>query len=78
MVFFILNKFVLFLVVLGLCCYAGFSLVVVSGGHSLLVLHQFLIGVLLLLLSMGSGHAGFSSCGVWALEHRLSSFDPGV
>ena len=26
-----------------------------------------------LLRSMGSRRAGFSSCGVWALEHRLSS-----
>ena len=28
---------------------------------------------LLLLQSTGSRHAGFSSCGTWALEHRLSS-----
>ena len=28
---------------------------------------------LLLLRSTGSRHAGFSSCGSWALEHRLSS-----
>ena len=32
-----------------------------------------LLTVVVLLQSMGSRFKGFSSCGVWALEHRLSS-----
>ena len=55
----------LFLAVLGLCCCAGFSLVAVSG---LLVAEW-----LLLLQSLDSRCAGFSSCGSRALEHRVSS-----
>ena len=51
----------------------GLSLVVVSGGYSLLRCVGFSLRWLLLLQSMGSRHAGFSSCGEWALECRLSS-----
>ena len=52
--------FCLFLAVLGLrCCTRAFSSCGERG--------------LLLLQSMGSKHTGFSSCGTWALEHRLSS-----
>ena len=44
----------LFLTVLVLRCCAGFSLVVVGGGDSVVALHGLLIG-------------GFSCCGAWAL-----------
>ena len=48
--------YVFILAVLGLCCYTGFSLVVGSGGYSLVV-HRLLVMASLeawLLLSMGS------------------------
>ena len=48
-------------------------LVAVSEGYSLLWCAGFSLRWLLLLQSTGSRHAGFSSCGSWALEHRLSS-----
>ena len=51
----------------------GFSLVVVSGDYSLLQFAGFSLQWLLLLQSMGSKHASFSSCGSRAPEHRLSS-----
>ena len=51
----------------------GFSLVAESGGYSLLQCAGFSLWWLLLLRSMGCRHAGFSSCGVWALECRLNS-----
>ena len=50
----------------------GLSLVAASGGYFSLCCAG-LLRWLLLLRSMGSRHAGFSSCGSWALEHRLSS-----
>ena len=50
-----------------------FSLVVASGGYSLLQCTGFLLRFLVLLQSMGSRHVGFSSCGSWAVECRLSS-----
>ena len=43
----------LFLVALGLDGCAGFSLVVASGGYSLIAVHRLLIVVVLLLQSMG-------------------------
>ena len=49
------------------------SLLEVSGGYSLLQCMGFSLRWLLLLRSMGSRCAGFSSCGSWALECRLSS-----
>ena len=49
------------------------SLVAVSGGCSSLGCVGFSLQWLLLLRSTGSRHAGFSSCGSRALEHRLSS-----
>ena len=52
---------------------AGFSLVVASGGYSLLWCVGFSLQWLLLLQSTGSRHMGFSSCGLRALECRLSS-----
>ena len=51
----------------------GLSLVVVSRGYSLLRCAGFSWRWLLLLWSTGSKYAGFSSCGSWALERRLSS-----
>ena len=51
----------------------GLSLVVASGGYSSLQCAGFSLPRLLLLRSMGSRHIGFSSCGAWAVERRLSS-----
>ena len=51
----------------------GLSLVVVSGGCSSLWCAGFSLRWLLLLRSTGSRCAGFSSCCLQALEHRLSS-----
>ena len=51
----------------------GLSLVAVSRGYSSLWCAGFSLQWLLLLRSMGSRHAGFSSCGSWSLERRLSS-----
>ena len=44
----------------------GLSLVAASGGYSLLQCAGFSLQWLLLLRSMGSRHAGFSSCSTWA------------
>ena len=63
----------LFLDALGLCCCAWAFLVVANGGYSLLWCADLSLQWLLLLWSMGSRHVGFSSCGSWAPEHRLSS-----
>ena len=49
------------------------SLVAASGGYSSLRCAGFSLQWLLLLWSTGSRRVGFSSCGSWALEHRLSS-----
>ena len=51
----------------------GLSLVVESGGYSLLWCTGFSLRWLLLLQSTGSRHVGFSSCGLQVLERRLSS-----
>ena len=51
----------------------GFSLVAVSGGYSSLRCTGFSLRWLLLLRSTDSKLAGFSSCGLRALERRLSS-----
>ena len=50
---------------LGLCCWAGLSLVVASGGYS--SMHR-----------AGFSLHGFSHCGAQALRHRLSSCDAGI
>ena len=50
------------------------SLVAASGGYSSLQCAGFSLQWLLLSRSTGSRCAGFSSCGSWALEHRLSSY----
>ena len=74
--YFLINLFILFIyfwlcwVFVAACRH---SLVVASGGYSSLQCVGFSLQWLLLLWSMGSRHAGFSSCGSWALEHRLSS-----
>ena len=44
-VFFLSNFISLFLAVMGLCCYAGFSLVEVSRSYSLVAMHGLLIAV---------------------------------
>ena len=51
----------------------GLSLVVASGGYSLLPCTGFSLWWLLLLQSTGSRCVGFSSCGTQTLECRLSS-----
>ena len=51
---------------------AGFSLVAASGGYSLLWCTGFSLWWLLLLQSMGSRHAGFSSCGTGAQQLWLA------
>ena len=51
----------------------GLSLVAASGGYSSLRYEGFSLRWLLLLESTGSRCAGFNSCGLWALELRLSS-----
>ena len=66
-------KTIYLLTVLSLCCCVGFSLAVASRGSSLLQWIGFSLQWLLLLWSVGSGVCGLSSCGSWALEHRLSS-----
>ena len=58
----------LFLAVLGLRCCAVFFLVAVSGGPFLVVVR----GLLITVASSALGHVGFSGCGFWALEHRVS------
>ena len=64
----------LFLALLGLHCYAGFPLVV-SGDYSLTAVRGSLIAVLPLVACVAQAlwRAGFSTCGSWALEHRLNS-----
>ena len=51
----------------------GLSLVAASGSYSSLQRAGFSSQWLLLLRSTGSRRVGFSSCGLWAPEHRLSS-----
>ena len=59
----------LFLAALGLRCCMGLSIVAASGGYSSLRCIGFSLQWFLFLRSMGSRHAGFHSCGWWALEH---------
>ena len=71
--FFNFYLFYLFLAALGLrCCTQAFSSCS-KRGYSLLRCAGLSLQWLLLLQSMGSRCAGFSSCGSRALEHRLSS-----
>ena len=48
--------------VLGLHCWAGSSLVVASGGYSLVTVHWLLVAV----ASLSTEQEGFSSCDAWA------------
>ena len=80
----VLNDFLkvcisLFAAVLGHCCCEGFSPVAASSGSSLVVVHRLLIvatphcraQVLGAWASVAAAH-GLSSCGLQALEHRIS------
>ena len=69
-IFFSIN----FLVVLGLPCCAGFSLVVASRGYSLAAERRRCRGFSCC-QARAPGHLDFSGCGSRALEHRLSSCD---
>ena len=60
----------LFLTVLSLHCWAGFSLVVASGGYSLAAVPGLLI-VVTLQNSISIECTGFSSCTVWAQQLQL-------
>ena len=71
--FFFFNFIYLLLAVLDVHCRAGFSLVAESGGYMLAALQGFVISVASLVVEHPSRSWGFSSCGSWALEHRLSS-----
>ena len=67
---------------LGLHCWAGFSLVAENGGYSRVVVHELLIAVVSLTPEHGlkgaqaSATAAYvlSSCISWALRHRLNSY----
>ena len=76
------NYFIyLFLAVLGLHCWVGFSLVAENGGYSRVAVHEVLIEVVSLSSEHGlkgaqaSAIAAYvlSSCISWVLEHRLNS-----
>ena len=69
----IYNFIYLFWSVLGLHCCAGFYLVAVSGGYSLAVVCVFLITVASIVVEHSLRCTGFSSCGSWALEHKLNN-----
>ena len=66
---------------LGLCCWVGFVLVVISGGSALVAVHGFLIMVASLVAQHGLQGVwasvtvvhGLSSCGSWAQKNRLNS-----
>ena len=62
----------LFLVVLGLHCCVGSSLVAGSRGQLFIEVHRLLIAVASLLQSTGSWAHELNSCSSWALEHRLN------
>ena len=64
--FFFFNLFIYFWLHWVFVTVRRLSLVVVSGGYSLLRCMGFSLRWLLLLQSMGSRCAGFSSCGWWA------------
>ena len=73
-----LKNFIYFIYVYFWLCWVfvavhGLSLVAVNGGYSSLRHVGFSLWWLLLLWSTSSRHTGFSSCGAWALERRLSS-----
>ena len=53
----------------------GLSPVMASGGYSLVAVCRLLIAIVPLIVDTGSRVRGLSSCGLWALEYRLSSCD---
>ena len=64
------NDFIYFCgLCLGLCCYADFSLVVVSGGYSA-------VGGVQASPCGASQVRGLRNCGSQALEHRLNTYGP--
>ena len=71
--FFLFNLFIYFWLRWVFIAECGLSLVAASGGYSSLRCAGFSLRWLLLLWSTGSRRVGFSSCGSWALERRLSS-----
>ena len=79
-------KIIYLLTVLSLCCCVGFSLAVASRGSSLLQWIGFSLQWLLLYTEQRLWGVqasvvaidGFSSCGSWALEHRLTSYGEWV
>ena len=69
----------LFLVALGLCCFAwAFFLVWGSGGYFSLQRVGFSLWWLLLLRSTGSGARGLGNCSSQALSHRLNAVAHGL
>ena len=67
------NKFIYLLLRCVFIAARGLSLVAASGGYSSLWCAGFSLRWLLSFRSTGSRRVGFSSCGSWALERRLSS-----
>ena len=63
----------LFMAALGLRCRVQAFFSCIEQGLLFVAVCRLLIAALLLLQSMGSRRAGFSSCGSRALERRLSS-----
>ena len=69
---------------LGLSCRTVFSLVAASRGYSSVATHRLLIAVVSLVVEDGlwgmrasvTVARGLNSCGSWALEDRLSSYNP--
>ena len=64
--FFLINLFIYFWLRWVFVAARGLSLVAASGGYSSLLCVGFSLRWLLLLQSMGSRHAGFSSCSTQA------------
>ena len=62
--------FILFLAVLDVCCFVGFSLIVATGAPLQLQCSSFSMRWPLLLWTRG--HAGFCSCSAWAQQLQLS------
>ena len=71
--FFLIYFIYLFLAALGLCCCARASSGCGEWGLLFIAVHGLLMLWLLLLWSTGSRYTSFSSCGLRALECRLSS-----
>ena len=71
--FFKLYLFIYFWLLWVFVVACSLSLVAASRGNSSLRCSGFSLQWLLLLRSTGSRHMGFISCGLWAVEHRLSS-----